>query len=498
MFDEKASYNPVLQLGELFVDIAISGIIADGKIWVDASPLFPVAKILEAYENLRYNVDFDLFKFVQDHFELHEENDLSGFATVSTDSTRQHVERLWPVLTKSDKNLSNLGTKITLPFPYVVPGGRFKEIYYWDSYFTMLGLKISGEWKLIENMIKNFAWMIDQFGFIPNGSRSYYLSRSQPPFFSLMVTLLASKLGKDVLLEYLPQLKKEYRFWTDPNQKRIHESSDGFLFVTYYDELDLPREEMMQSDLEIYRNIHNRKEDFFRNIRAACESGWDFSSRWFENGFTMDSMQTLHVAPIDLECLLWHLENTLADACRVGRNQEESEYFEELAARRKQKINQYFWDEEAEFYCDVKLPLLEKSKNISLAGFYPLFFNLSDQLIANKVLATLEKKFLKVGGLVTTTAHTGQQWDAPNGWAPLQWIGFISCINYGQMTLANTIRERWLGLNDAVFRKTGKMLEKYNVEDLDLEGGGGEYPVQDGFGWTNGVYLALSSEESYL
>ncbi|MDN3603265.1 trehalase family glycosidase [Belliella kenyensis] len=110
-----------------------------------------------------------------------------------------------------------------------------------------------------------------------------------------------------------------------------------------------------------------------------------------------------------------------------------------------------------------------------------------------RVLKFVEQNFLKPGGLVTTLVHSGQQWDAPNGWAPLQWIGFEAMINYGRLDLAKTLAERWTRLNEEVFEKTGKMLEKYNVEDLETEAGGGEYPVQDGFGWTNGVYLAMKA-----
>jgi alpha,alpha-trehalase len=124
---------------------------------------------------------------------------------------------------------------------------------------------------------------------------------------------------------------------------------------------------------------------------------------------------------------------------------------------------------------------------------YPLWAKIAEPVQADRVLDYVEKHFLKAGGLVTTEINSGQQWDAPNGWAPLQWIGFQAMLNYGREDMARILAERWTKLNESVFQRTGKMMEKYNVEDLTLEAGGGEYPVQDGFGWTNGVYLALKA-----
>ena len=125
---------------------------------------------------------------------------------------------------------------------------------------------------------------------------------------------------------------------------------------------------------------------------------------------------------------------------------------------------------------------------------YPLFAGVASPDQANRSIEYLSTHFLRPGGWVTTENKSGQQWDAPNGWAPLQWITFIGLKNYGAMDLANEAANRWLNLNEQVFNRTGRMMEKYNVEDLSLDAGGGEYPVQDGFGWTNGVYLALSNE----
>jgi alpha,alpha-trehalase len=133
----------------------------------------------------------------------------------------------------------------------------------------------------------------------------------------------------------------------------------------------------------------------------------------------------------------------------------------------------------------------ETSPHKTLAGVFPLYFQLADARQAHSVANILETKFLKPGGLVTTCEHSGQQWDAPNGWAPLQWMAFAGLRQYGFQALAMEIRYRWVNLVERTFMQTGKMMEKYHVEDLEAPGGGGEYPNQDGFGWTNGVYLTL-------
>ena len=133
----------------------------------------------------------------------------------------------------------------------------------------------------------------------------------------------------------------------------------------------------------------------------------------------------------------------------------------------------------------------------TLAGMYPFFFHLADAAKAAKAKPVYEKYFLKPGGAVTTVVQTGQQWDAPNGWAPLQWISVMGWENYGYVALAKETANRWFRLNKKVFMQTGKLMEKYNVVQTDLEAGGGEYPSQDGFGWTNGVLLALIKKYNF-
>jgi alpha,alpha-trehalase len=147
------------------------------------------------------------------------------------------------------------------------------------------------------------------------------------------------------------------------------------------------------------------------------------------------------------------------------------------------------WNKDWSYFFDYDFKQKQALQKISIAGVMPLFCELATKEQAALAKTTFEKHLLKDGGAVSTVYHTGEQWDAPNGWAPLQYIAVKGFLNYSLNDLARTIAERWMAVNEKVFNNTGKMLEKYNVEDINLESGGGEYPTQDGFGWTNGVYL---------
>jgi alpha,alpha-trehalase len=360
-------------------------------------------------------------------------------------------------------------------------------------------------------MVDNFAWLIETYGFIPNGNRTYYLSRSQPPFFAKMVQLLAGIKGEEVYSEYLLALEKEYEFWMAGSEnaklgayKRVVKLPDGEILNRYWDDKNTPRPESYREDVKtakeaVAKNPERTREGIYRDLRAAAESGWDFSSRWLSingNGdFNLYSIHTTQIIPVDLNSLLYNLEQTLARAYELGAAAEKAEAFRRKAENRKDAIQKYLWEEETGFYFDYNFESANTTGIYSLAGVYPLFFEISEEEQANKVAASIERVFLRPGGLVSTPHKTGQQWDAPNGWAPLQYMSIEGLRNYGKDQLASEIKQRWLNLNQNVYQKTYKLLEKYNVEDLSKESGGGEYPTQDGFGWTNGVYQKLSKEE---
>ena len=199
-------YFFIENLSPLYEDVQSQEIFPDSKYFVDCIPKFSAEKIIAEYVRAKSEPGFDLSAFVAEHFIFPPET-ATGYES-GNKPIHQHLEELWTVLKREPAG--DCGTLIPLPFPYIVPGGRFREVYYWDAYFTMLGLQVSRQIELIQNMVDNFAYLISETGFIPNGNRTYYLGRSQPPFFALMVTLLSEEKGEETLLKYRTTLEKEY------------------------------------------------------------------------------------------------------------------------------------------------------------------------------------------------------------------------------------------------------------------------------------------------
>jgi alpha,alpha-trehalase len=480
---------------ELFKAVQMSDIFPDSKTFCDYAPHFPLEEIEQKYLQYHQALNFNLGQFIKDNFT---KNAFLGidYQSDTSKSIEKHLEDLWKNLTREPAKAK--GSLIELPFPYIVPGGRFQEMYYWDSYFTILGLQTSRKIDLIENIADNFAHLIDQFGYIPNGNRTYFLGRSQPPFFSLIVEVLREEKGDEILIKYLPILEKEYAFWMQgedqisaqkPTHKRVVFLRNFYTLNRYWDESDTPRPESYREDIELAKDSPESSEGFFRHIRAAAESGWDFSSRWFKDGQNMNTIHTTDILPVDLNCLLFNLEKTIFKAYLLLKDKKKTEKYYTFMNHRERAIKKYFFNREKGYYFDYDFVAKKPTEIYSLAGVFPLFFGISKILQVRKVVGVIEKEFLKEGGLITTLNNTKQQWDAPNGWAPLQYIAYKGIMKYGFFNLANTIKSRWMQTNEKVYAETGKMTEKYNVETPNIKAGGGEYPNQDGFGWTNGVYL---------
>ncbi|MEO9071238.1 MAG: alpha,alpha-trehalase TreF [Ginsengibacter sp.] len=490
----------IFSLGELFERVQMGNIFPDNKTFVDCIPKNKLSFIRDRYEFEKSKKDFDLISFVHNYFEEPREAS-TDFKSDTKKTVSEHIEKLWGVLTKIPEPSND--SLITLPYPYIIPGGRFREIYYWDSYFTMLGLQVSGRVDLIKNMVDNFAYLIDNIGYIPNGNRSYYLGRSQPPFFACMVQLLSEESGEKIFAKYLPQLEKEYDFWmrgkneisdTNPYSHRVVLMPDGNILNHYWDENDTPRPESFKEDVELARSAKDKKA-MYRHLRAAAESGWDFSSRWFKDKKDFATIHTTEIIPVDLNCLLLNLEKTISKAYHLSGNLLLAEKFERLASKRESAIETYCWNEKEGFYFDYDYIEKKQKDSFTVAAAFPLFFKIASKEHGDKVIKNLKERFISSGGVVTTTETTNQQWDSPNGWAPLQWVTIQGLINYHHIDLANDLANKWMNLNAKVYENTGKMMEKYNVVETDLTAGGGEYPAQDGFGWTNGVFLALERGE---
>lgn len=488
--------TPDVLWGKLFEEVQLKRIFKDNKTFVDAVPRFSRDEILNKYAQQKLSDTFNLTAFVNANFIL----PVTPSVKVEEGlNLKAHIEQLWDVLQRKADAKQGNGSLLPLPEPYIVPGGRFREIYYWDSYFTMLGLIESKRYALVENMLDNFKYLIDTYGHIPNGNRSYYLSRSQPPFFALMVDLLAEKKGNAIYKKYFSALEKEYSWWMQGEKgvgkgeafRRIVKLDDGTILNRYFDDKKDPREESYAEDVATF--AQTKDSATFTNLRAGAESGWDFSSRWFGDTLQLTTVETTNIIPVDLNSLLYAYEKILGKAALVNRSASKSAYYKQRADKRKAAIQKYCWNEKLGFFFDYDFTEARTTDKWSAAGAMPLFANVATKEQANRVQNNIREKLLKDGGIATTVYHTGQQWDAPNGWAPLQYIAVKGLLNYGHEALAKTIAERWMSMNEKVFATTGRMLEKYNVENTNLESGGGEYPTQDGFGWSNGVYLKFAA-----
>src|SRR5688572_13940554 len=488
-------YDPSVALDSLFHVVQMAGIFPDSKTFVDARPRLPPLKIIERYQIERTGPAFDLREFVTRHFELPQPV-LVDFRPDTTRSLEAHIRALWPLLTRMPDHADG-SSLIPLPQSYVVPGGRFREVYYWDSYFTMLGLIESGRTYLVRAMLDNFAHLIRTFGHIPNGNRTYYLSRSQPPYFGAMVSLYALATDTTKALPYLEALEQEHTFWMSGSRAVALPSGDTL--NRYWDERADPRPESYREDYtNAQRLAQSEQAEFYRNVRASAESGWDFSSRWMRDTKDLRTLETTHLVPIDLNSLLYHTEQTIA-ALRAYRNGEGdaavAARFRERAAARRRALLAAAYDSATGFFYDVRWRTGERvTDRPTMAAAALLYFGLATDEQARAVAERLQRDFLKPGGFVTTLEQTEQQWDAPNGWAPLVWLGIQGLCRYNRPELAGAARERWLALIRRTYLAEGKLVEKYDVINIQRAAGGGEYPTQDGFGWTNGVALALITE----
>ena len=485
--------TPQQSFQELFAAVQDAQIFADGKTFVDAVPKSAPDLILAEFRAHRPESKEALAQFVAAHFAMPASADAAPSPPDQV-PLLQHIDRLWDVLTRRTPTAPTYSSLLPLPQAYVVPGGRFREIYYWDSYFTMLGLSSAGRNDLIEGMVSDFAYLIDTFGHVPNGARTYYVSRSQPPFFFAMVGLLSPQDPPAGYARFLSELKREHAFWMEGENnlraglahRRIVALPDGSILNRYWDDSDAPRDEAYREDTLLARSSGRPPAQLYRDIRAAAESGWDFGSRWFADGQSRATMETTAIIPVDLNALLYGMELAIRSGCERSGDAACADEFKQRAARRRAAIDRYLWDSSGTYF-DYRWTQRQRIPRTSAATLYPLFVGLASARQAHAVATTARTHLLAPGGVVTTPIATGQQWDAPNGWAPIQWIAISGLRDYGESALAQTIACRWLFNVESVYQRTGKLVEKYDVMDTGQKGGGGEYPAQDGFGWTNGV-----------
>lgn len=410
---------------------------------------------------------------------------------------------------------------IVVPNPFIVPGGRFREYYYWDSYWVVRGLLICGMKDTVKGMIDNFIHLVKTYGFVPNGGRIYYTNRSQPPFLIPIVELYLKHTGDtDYVKSVLNDLEKEYQFWRQHRTVEI-EISPGrkYSLSIYAADMDTPRPESYYEDVHTAQTVPDAdKPTLYQDIASAAESGWDFSTRWY-NGTgpgkgSMSSMRTRQIVPTDLNSVLFYCEKLLEKFSRLAGSKQKVDEYKNYAEARRVAIEAVLWDERRKIWLDYDRQLKSKQEDFYGASVVPLWAGVhqGDETREKDVLRTLKRvQVLNFpGGFPTSLFASGQQWDFPNAWPPLQHMliaGLAQSTNKEVRQEAFNFAQKWITTTYKAWATTGHMFEKYNVSVHGAPGGGGEYTIQAGFGWTNGVVLDLlqrypdqltSGEEPYL
>jgi alpha,alpha-trehalase len=284
-------------------------------------------------------------------------------------------------------------------------------------------------------------------------------------------------------------MKREHAWWMSnaatlqPGSRCDHavRLPDGSLVNRYWDSNSTPRDESWREDVATAGASSRPAEQIYRELRAGAESGWDFSSRWLDEQ-CLSSIRTSSIAPVDLNAFLFGLESAIAAAGDVS----DAQTYGQFAGDRRAAMHRHFWDEHGGYFADYDLDLEAPRSNSSAAALAPLLVGVATQAQADATARYVRDKYLAPGGLRTTLLATSEQWDMPNGWAPLQWIAVAGLRRYGHDQLAREIAERWVTTVNETYRRSGLIYEKYDVEAGAI-GAGGEYAPQTGFGWTNGV-----------
>ncbi|XP_062205881.1 probable trehalase [Phragmites australis] len=414
-------------------------------------------------------------------------------------------------------------TLLPLPGRVVVPGSRFREVYYWDSYWVVRGLLVSKMFNTAKEIVLNLVYLVEKYGFVLNGARSYYTNRSQPPLLSSMVLDIYRETGDlSFVRRAFPTLLKEHSFWmSEIHNVSIMDSHGRVHNLSRYQAMwNRPRPESATIDEELAAKLTSTaaKEQLYHQVASAAESGWDFSSRWMRNSTDMTTLATTFIIPVDLNTFIFKMELDIAVFAKLIGEDATSEFFLEASKARHIAIDSILWNSEMEQWLDYWLPTdgnfqgvyqwksNSQNRNIFASNFVPLWLNahhsglvqFADKAKSVRVMRSLQASgLLHAAGIATSLSNTGQQWDFPNGWAPLQHLIAEGLLNSGSeeaRKLATDIATRWVRTNYAAYKATGAMHEKYDVEACGKSGGGGEYKPQTGFGWSNGVVLSFLEE----
>jgi alpha,alpha-trehalase len=377
------------------------------------------------------------------------------------DKVTSYIDSYWPKLVRENKE--DLRSLIGLPNPYIIPtdSGVFQEQYYWDSYPVIRALIDHPKYsKLAIGMVDNLLHLVERFGIIPNASRLYFLTRSQPPLLSSMVWEVFEKTqDKQWFKRAIELVELEYNdVWMGKIHLRNYRLTDLGL-SRYY-------------DLNALDNL------------AEAESGWDMTVRF--------GGECLNYCPVDLNCLLYLYERDMASAYGLFGNKKKKEYYIDAAEKREKLINELMWDKKTGYYYDYNFVKGKRSPLITVAGVYPLNIGMASNSQAQGVIGVIKKILQKKYGVVQSVKFVeNKQWDYPNGWAPLQLRSIEGLMRYGENSFARRLISKWLALNIKIFKDTGKLWEKYDVVHGKV-GVPDRYPTLHGFAWTNATFLIMA------
>lgn len=392
---------------------------------------------------------------------------------------------------------------IPLQHPFVVPGGRFREMYYWDSYWTIQGLIVSEMDATVKGMLENFAELIGKVGHIPNGNRIYYNRRTQPPLYIAMANLYyeATK-DEDFLHNNIEYLDKEFRYWMANRTTVVEKSGKQHTLGRYNVEVDDPRPESYYEDFKDAQHFSTPElqTEFYQNMKSGAESGWDYSTKWFfkDDGSESEELidvKTRHIVPVELNSYLCNNAQIMEKFHKVLKDQSKADEYSKLANDFKVAIDSVLWNDNEGAYFDYKLLQEEQNVQFYPSNVAPLWANCYLESRIDRLIKYIDltNAFHYPGGVPTSMKKSGQQWDFSNAWAPLQELivtGLENVQDSRAKELARDLVDNWVKNVYASYVQSGqKMFEKYDVEQIGLPGGGGEYEVQEGFGWSNGVIM---------
>lgn len=528
---------PVYCDSDILHHVQMARVFPDSKTFVDYHMRSDPNDTLAAFQQLLNQTNNapskeHLTQFVHQHFTNDSEledwtpNDYNEnpvfLSTIRDEQLRQFgkdVNNIWPILGRKIKSnvFQNPERYSIIPVSngFIIPGGRFKELYYWDAYWIVEGLLITGMKDTTKGMLNNFVELLNTVGLIPNGGRWYYEKRSQPPLFTAMMSLYIRYTSDiDFLKQHIDALEAEMNFWLDNRITTVNKNGKSYTLLRYYALSAGPRPESYYEDYtsSLYFNTTESRQDFYVELKSAAESGWDFSARWFidadgDNTGHLTNLRTVDIIPVDLNAIFANALQNVAYFRSILGQPRIAARWGALARLWRNNIEQVLWNEEVGVWLDYDVAN-QKHRNY----FYPT--NLSPLWMETVTKKDMNKHAPRIiqymhnsgalnyrGGLPASLLRTGEQWDFPNSWPPLvsMAVNAMKALNTEESKLiAFQLAQDYVRACHKGFQEHKQMFEKYDSENPGQYGGGGEYTVQEGFGWSNGVvfeFLAMYGRE---